>query len=30
MKEIPKSPERLAILEKIAQYEREGLSLIHI
>ena len=24
MKEIPKSPERLAILEKIAQYEREG------
>ena len=22
--EIPKSPERLAILEKIAQYEREG------
>ena len=42
MKNVPKSPERLAILEKIAQYEREGrfdedvendppsLSLIHI
>ena len=24
MKNVPKSPERLAILEKIAQYEREG------
>ena len=26
--EIPKSPERLAILEKIAQYEREGAAFV--
>ena len=25
---IPKSPERLAILEKIAQYEREGAAFV--